>query len=311
MTLLKKAIKAIMNPRLAMKIAAGRASGAAGRALAAVESKEFYGTTDQLRSAADAGYYVKFVRKASTHSKTFAKFKRDRHYIAILEHVTKSQGEDYLKIVTEESPELLKFVDKFRENDLIGSPFKYEFSGVGTFSPTTLRYMKVASDLRCYFGDLTGFKVAEIGCGYGGQLLILEKIWKLGSCTMFDMDPVLALISRYLESHLLRTAYHPTTINRFASDDFDLVISNYAFSELPAALQRTYIEKVLSRAKRGYLTMNSGLGGSFQEGKLTIDDLRGLLPKFEIIDERPLTGSYNYIIAWGRKPKSGTPSGGS
>ncbi|MGZ3721627.1 MAG: putative sugar O-methyltransferase [Bdellovibrionales bacterium] len=276
--------KAILNPRLAFKIATMRF-------MSAIDRPEFYGEKKN-RSAADSGHYVKVVRKAAANYKTFRKFKRHPYYMGILEHVTKSQGEEYLGFVREESPAFMSKLEEFRENDLIGSPLKYSFGEAGVFSPTTLRYMKVASDLRNYFGDLTGFKIAEIGCGYGGQLLILDKIWKLGSHTMFDMDPVLGLISRYLESHLLRTSYHPTTINRFdGKSDFDLVISNYAFSELPADLERIYIEKVIGKAKRGYLTMNSGRGGVYQDGKLMLEELRQLLPPFEIIEERPRSAS--------------------
>jgi hypothetical protein len=74
------------------------------------------------------------------------------------------------------------------------------------------------------------------------------------------------------------------------------VISNYAFSELPSHLQRTYIKKVLSNSKRGYLTMNSGRGSSRDEGKLSIDELRELLPSFEIHEEKPQTASNNYAL---------------
>ena len=288
--------KAATNPRLALRILALRI-------LSKIEKAEFVGE-QKIRSAADSGHYIKIVRKASSGSKAFQSFKRHPYYLDILEHVTKSQGDEYLKIVQDESPSFMKMLDQFRENDLIGRPLTYRFGSHGEFSPTTLRYMKVASDLRVLFGDLESFDVAEIGCGYGGQLLILDKVWKLGSYTMFDLDPVLSLICRYLESHLLRTSYHPTTLNRFkGKGTFDLAISNYAFSELPADLQSVYIEKVLCKARRGYLTMNSGRGGVFQKGKMTIDDLQKSLPPFEIIEERPLTAGHNFIIAWGMTGK--------
>jgi hypothetical protein len=82
---------------------------------------------------------------------------------------------------------------------------------------------------------------------------------------------------------------------------YDLVISNYAFSELPSPLQIAYIDKVISKAKRGYLTMNTGkTESSRDENKLTIEDLRNRLPPFEILPESPLPSPNTYIIIWGR-----------
>jgi hypothetical protein len=80
------------------------------------------------------------------------------------------------------------------------------------------------------------------------------------------------------------------------------VLSNYAFSELPAQLALKYVEKVLSKARRGYLTMNSGRGtGERNRGKLSIEDYNNLLPAFEIREEHPRTGPDNYILVWGHK----------
>jgi phospholipid N-methyltransferase len=108
----------------------------------------------------------------------------------------------------------------------------------------------------------------------------------------------------YLESHILNFAYKTTTLNQHQGDvNYDLVISNYAFSELPSQLQIRYIEKILSRSKRGYLTMNTGkTDASRDQNKLTLEDLRGYLPEFEVLNEVPLTSPNNYLIVWGRNP---------
>jgi hypothetical protein len=58
---------------------------------------------------------------------------------------------------------------------------------------------------------------------------------------------------------MLKSSYHTTSLNQHQGDViYDLVISNYAFSELPSELQTRYIEKIILKAKRGYLTINSG-----------------------------------------------------
>ena len=56
-------------------------------------------------------------------------------------------------------------------------------------------------------------------------------------------------------------AYEVTTLNEQLPCNYDLVISNYAFSELPMLVQQAYIRKVLAYCTRGYLTMNTGIGG--------------------------------------------------
>jgi hypothetical protein len=63
-----------------------------------------------------------------------------------------------------------------------------------------------------------------------------------------------------------------------------------------------YIEKVLMSAKGAYLTMNSGTSdGAFQDDKISLDELRDLLPNFETLPEEPVTHPGNYVIVWGHR----------
>jgi hypothetical protein len=63
-------------------------------------------------------------------------------------------------------------------------------------------------------------------------------------------------------------------IENLAPTEYDLVISNYAFSELPRDVQINYVKSVLAPSKRGYLTMNSGRSDwtGRSAGKLTLDE---------------------------------------
>lgn len=285
-----KFIKAIRNPRLAINFLLLRMP----------VSKEFV-CAENLRSASEDGLYVKAVENAVKNYKAFRSFKSNPYYQRVLEHVTFDQGQSYLEILKNDSPEILDKISLLKLNDLIGNPKKFEYELIGEISPTTLRYAKVASDLKLLFGSLDNFSIVEIGCGYGGQMLVIDQIFNIKKYLLFDLPPVLNLIQKYLESHLLNSSYETSTLNQHHNmRDFDLVISNYAFSELPSPLQIKYIEKVLSKSKRGYLTMNSGLGNNALSNPLKIDDLKKYLPNIEIIEEKPLTGSDNYIICWGR-----------
>ena len=257
-----------------------------------------------LRSGSDSGYYIRAVRGFLLNEKKYSSFKRDPIYNSVLEHVSQENGRNYLDIISDQTPELLDLIASFKENDALGNPRVFPYDLIGEISPTTLRYIKVASDLKKIFGDINGFDIAEIGVGYGGQYLIIDKIWKLGVYILFDLDPVLDLSKKYLESHVMRSTYITFTLNRYAGiEELDLVISNYAFSELPKIIQERYIDKVLIKSKRGYMTMNSGSSADKfrHENRMTIETLGTHLPNLEIIPEKPLTRPQNYIIIWGHQ----------
>ena len=294
--------KAISDPRRALDhlLWLGRKNLALERY---VGGKKFFYSTPQIRSVSDDGVYISFAARAASDPATFATFRSHSAYRRILEHVSESEGRGYLDEITTHSPALLEKIEDLKGNDLVGGPITFAYDGVGAVSPTTLRYIKVAGDLQSYFGSDIGVKIVEIGIGYGGQMRILDRLHSFKEYHLYDLPPVLALATRYLESFVLRGSYRALTLNQNAGDEsYDLAISNYAFSELPVLLQRVYIEKILSRSKRGYLTMNSGLRGSaYVDDKLSLSELRELLPSFEVFQEVPLTRSDNYVIVWGHK----------
>lgn len=261
---------------------------------------EFIGNI-QNRSVSDDGSYIVSVKEAVSNYDSFVKFKTDPRYTAILEHVSVQQGAEYLEVIKTDSPDLLIKINDFKENDLVGGAAVINYEQVGLVSPSTLRYLKVSSDLKKFFGNHVMTHISEIGVGYGGQFLINDKIFRFDEYHLFDLLPVLDLTSKYLESFVINNSYRTFLLNQHSGkNEYDLVISNYAFSELPSKLQIKYIEKVLSKSKRGYLTMNSGLPNSaFQYDKLSITELEKYLPKFQIVSENPLTHPGNYIIVWG------------
>ena len=78
------------------------------------------------------------------------------------------------------------------------------------------------------------------------------------------------------------------------------MISNYAFSELPAVVQRMYVEKVLKKASRGYMTMNSGMPDSlYSDGRMTLEEIQSIIPTTRILEEKPHSFRGNYLLVWG------------
>lgn len=266
------------------------------------QTKRFIGAEGN-RSDSDDGSYVAFVERAVANESVFRRFRCDKVYRETLEHASFEDGLACLDIIKRKAPQFLTSIGEVRDNDLVGAPLVYDYAGCGILGPTTLRYLKVAADLFWLFGGTPGRRIVEIGVGYGGQLLVSDRLFAIDVYELIDLPPVLELAARYLESHVLNCGYQTSTLNRKTGEDtYDLAISNYAFSELPGHIQRKYIEKILITSKRGYLTMNSGLGKTDRSrGKLSLDDLRNALPPFEVLPEEPLTGPENYIIVWGHQ----------
>ena len=165
-----------------------------------------------------------------------------------------------------------------------------------------MRYAKVLSDILVLFRKKKFKKIAEIGTGYGGQFLILDQFLDFSNYYLFDLKEVLLFCEKYLDNYLIRNSFKTLHINNFNGEEkFDLVISNYAFSELPSELQKIYLRKVIKLSKRGYLTMNSGKKNSiFQGDFLSLDQIKKEMPFIKINDETPkdFVHQGNYVISW-------------
>jgi putative sugar O-methyltransferase len=183
-------------------------------------------------SISDEDEYTSFCEQASTRDEVFQTFKRDPRYRKVLEHVTPAEGMAYLSLIGQHYPFLGGYIDAFRANDSVGAPVTHDFGApLGSWSPTTFRYAKVAGDLLTMFGDLEGADIAEIGAGYGGQCLLLSKLLRWRSYTIFDLAPVQKLQRRYLSGFDVPGVAFESVDKLPRGKSYDLVISNYAFSE--------------------------------------------------------------------------------
>ena len=157
------------------------------RILKAGLREKIFSNSKEYRSASDNGRYGAAVLNALKNQNAFKNFKRNYSYREILEHVSKDQGLEYLKILQKRNDGLLKKALKtVLVNDYVGNPIKFNYPDFSMqLSPTTLRYVKVASDLRILFGENLG-NVAEIGCGYGGQALINDQLLNVSKAKLFN-----------------------------------------------------------------------------------------------------------------------------
>lgn len=242
-----------------------------------------------MRSSSDTQPYRQICHLAAT-TDMFYSFKSHPQYTKILEHVTQQHGQQYYDIIVRDNPSLLSHWDKFLRNDIIGSPHVYPYGDIKC-SPTTLRYMKVLSDLLKYKIIDNGYSVVEIGGGYGGQCLIIQSVIDVREYLIYDINEPLELIGRYLDNFNVPAYIEDTDC--IDDDVYNLVISNYAFSEIDTMGQDEYITKVLNNATHGYLTCN------FISDSYNIDQLRERIDHdFIVIGEDPLTHPLNKIIIW-------------
>ncbi len=254
-------------------------------------------------SDSDSTRYSYFVNSAVSSERVFRKFRRNFYYRQILEHVNYKLGFSYLSRLSKESIEDLRNFEDVASLSFVGSPRRFYFKSLGLISPTMIRYQYVSQELQRYFGESIGKNVVEIGVGFGGQYAILNNAYEIEKYTMFDLPQVMELTHKVLKTAGVEVSkIFAGNIENPLIQECDLVISNYAFSELPRDVQRKYIEGILAKSQRGYLIMNSGRTdfSGRSSGKFTLEELREVLPFFEVFEEDPLTGPDNYLIVWGR-----------
>ncbi len=243
-------------------------------------------------SASDVPSYRSICKLAAENDYYFSEFKNIQDYNNILEHLGKDHGQFCLDAIKQQTPDLIQRIETFKRNDWYGHPRQDSFPEIGTISCTTLRYLKVASDIVLTYGSsLNNKSIVEIGGGYGGQCLILSLIYQFKDYTIIDLPEPLALTKRYLEKHNIHNVIYKAMDTKMADKNYDLVISNYGFVECSLEMREKYTREVLSYSKNGYIT-----GPKYP----AIEFLDEYAIPYEIWSENPCTGSTNVLVVWNR-----------
>jgi putative sugar O-methyltransferase len=266
-----------------------------------VARKSVFNSADGL-SDSQASFYVEQVRKLLGDEALLSNFRRKYDYREILEHVSFSLGKQYLDLIELSMPNSYNqlLLENLR-NDSFGNPYRYKYSERLCISPTTLRYIYTAIDIERTLGLGRNESVVEIGVGYGGQAAVLESLYKVSNYDAFDLPEVISLANVYLKKINSKIHFDSRDIHIAQDKVWDIVISNYAFSELNKDLQIRYLDTILRKTSRGYMIMNSGrLNVSGRStSKLSVNEIAEFLPTMRIKEEYPLTGPDNYVIYWG------------
>jgi hypothetical protein len=250
-----------------------------------------------MNSISDRYDYKNVCKTAYYDDEFFNKFKTNELYNGILEHVSPEQGQLYLDYLKVNFPDFIDNIELFKKNDIYGGTKKSNYDSIGNISPTTLRYVKVLSDLRKLFGSLDGKKIIEIGVGYGGQCFIINQLYNISEYYLIDLDEVLLLSNKYLNKLNIEHKIVKIEDIQNINEHYDLVISNYAYSELNKELQDIYWDKLIKNSKNGYFTLNF-ISHLFNINSYSKDEI---LQKFseknpKVLEENPNTFENNVIL---------------
>lgn len=243
-----------------------------------------------------------FCRSAVANSIVFASFKRDPVYTLFYENVNEEQGKELYAYLDAHAPHLLqaKLLEKFKAEDNLGGPLTYFYEKIGPFSPATLRAIKVAHDIETHFGSLEGCKVIEIGAGHGTQCKILTDLFPHIQYTIIDLPEALELAKKTLDA-LGINGVHFMTPDQLQNQEFDFVLSNYTFTESGGSLQQRYFNRIIRRAKGGYLSCNF-FSKNFRVSPWRREELLKkftVLPvELKLLPELPQTGKDNFLLVW-------------
>lgn len=241
--------------------------------------------------------YLMACEGAVASDSVFLKFRSCKSYRKILEHVSPRTGEIYLAMLNKSDVPYRTLKNLIPQINT-GGPAMYKFKDLGILSPTSIRYAKVHQDLRTLFGDLSQFKILEIGCGYGGLASQLLSGEELHSYAIADLEEVELLAFKYVSQVIPETQDLLVRAQSIKSTDIDLVISNYAFSELTRGLQDDYLKRYILNSKRGYMIYNHINPTNFQS--YTASEVCDMIPGAVLLEEVPLTDKTNVLVVWGQ-----------
>lgn len=260
----------------------------------------FYATLCIAKTSfTDNSSYTQFCRAVLANETLFAEFRRSPDFIGIMETVSYEQGKECIETLTKNSPHYLSHIEKFKTSEKIGNPITFFYDQIGTIAPTTLRYIKVAFELESLFGPLDNLSIVEIGAGYGGQCKIIADLFTFKKYTIIDLPEALGVAKKFLDAHKVKNVEYLTPQDSINESSFDLVISNYAFSECTKDMQQEYVTTIFIRSLYGYCLCNQMCFG--QEYSLQ-NDVIALLEKYslpwQLLPENPSTNANNYLVTW-------------
>jgi hypothetical protein len=209
-----------------------------------------------------------------------------------LEHVTHPQGVEYLKKIIDSASDLRTILN---EIDYSSESIRYRYRSFGSISPSLLRYGHIALLIRKFFGS-TFRNVYEVGCGYGGQALVLDGLISIDNYFVHDLETVESLTLKFISQHNVKFSLKLSSRITTFPEKYDLFISNYAFSELDRPLQEKILAKIISKSANGFMLLN--VLGEQTYLSMKYEEMLKRIPRAELLEEIPNTAPGNALLIW-------------
>ncbi len=258
-------------------------------------------------SASDNGSYPAFCRIAAQDSSVFNSFRSNDTYQQILEHFDFDAGLRFLEVIELKYPRLLTHLERYAIADRVGGATRHTFKGYGRFSASTIRYICHLGNILEHFPDLAGMNIIEVGGGYGGLASIICTHANIKSYTIVDLPDVMRLANRWLSETLPPETkakigfWNQST--RTETKQWDLFVSNFAFTECSPAVQDCYIDTIIKRSSAGFILYN--FRAESYHPSILLTKLQRATSQVRCYDECPLTCPTNMLIVFAKSFKRG------
>jgi hypothetical protein len=203
---------------------------------------DFYGW-----QAESPNYYNDFCLRASVDDQVFKSFRSNKTYQKITAFNCEIVSQPYRSWLANRPEVGIMDLDYFGGPSLLKNGKSF----------CSLRYSVTTQVMEDYGLLRDGMKICEIGGGWGGQALAISKKYKVDRYRIYDLFGPSQLQKKILDEYAdnIKEAECGTLAYHDDCEKYDLVISNYALSELDTEFVKVYADKVISRADTGYFEM--------------------------------------------------------
>lgn len=234
-------------------------------------------------------------------------FRTNEIYRQILEHFDFEEGLRFLEAIETKYSGLASNLQRYSIADRQGGAALHKFKNYGMFSSSTIRYLCHLGNILEYFPILTGMRIVEVGGGFGGLASLVCTHADVKSYTLVDLPDVMKLQARWLSETLrpeMRSKITFWNEGREEPEQFDLFISNFAFTECSPVIQDHYIETLIKRSDNGFILYNMRVESYHPAILLT--KLQRAAVNVRRYQEEPLTCPTNMLIVFGNANRRST-----
>ena len=200
--------------------------------------------------------FLRICRLAIEDDDVFEGFRSEMDYQNIIIGGDDERAQAYLDLHPEIST-TQTLQNQLQKCDQVGNP---PITDAG-YSTYTLRAYHTYRDLLKYFDTLHNKKIIEIGGGHGGLCHLITEMTDTEmyqSYTLVDLPQVNQLAEKYLSRfpEIQHTKIKYMSSEQIIPRKYDILVSEYAFSELDPRAQKYYLENVVKYCQTAYLAMN-------------------------------------------------------